>query len=151
MAAKELTVGEAARRSGVAVSTLHFYEAQGLIHSQRTRSGHRRYTRDVLRRIAVIRVAQSSGLTLQDIADALAALPEKRTPNAKDWERLSSGWRDVLNARITQLTLLRDRLTGCIGCGCLSMSDCPLNNPDDQLSTHGDGPRLLLEPNTLDI
>jgi MerR family redox-sensitive transcriptional activator SoxR len=145
MAARELTVGETAKRSGVSVSTLHFYEAQGLIQSQRTGAGHRRFTRDVLRRIAVIRVAQSAGLTLQDIAEAFSGLPDKRTPNAKDWERLASGWRDLLNQRITQLTMLRDRLTGCIGCGCLSMSDCPLNNPDDQLANQGEGPRLLLE------
>ncbi|MBT9368689.1 redox-sensitive transcriptional activator SoxR [Rhizobium sp. CSW-27] len=142
---RELSVGEVARRAGVAVSALHFYEAQGLIRSQRAPSGHRRYGRDVLRRIAVIRVAQAAGLSLKEIEQAFARLPEARTPTAKDWARLSAGWRDLLNERIRQLTRLRDDLTGCIGCGCLSLDQCPLRNAADRLGESGAGARLLAE------
>ncbi|WP_137132011.1 redox-sensitive transcriptional activator SoxR [Rhizobium sp. FY34] len=142
--ASELSVGEVARRSGIAISALHFYETEGLIKSQRTKSGHRRYGRDVLRRIAVIRVAQSAGLSLQEIARAFAALPDGRTPSARDWAKLSAGWRDLLSERILQMTRLRDDLTGCIGCGCLSLDQCPLRNSEDRLSSEGSGARLLL-------
>lgn len=142
---RELSVGEVARRAGVAVSALHFYEAEGLIRSQRTPSGHRRYGRDVLRRIAVIRVAQAAGLSLREIEQAFATLPEARTPTAKDWARLSAGWRDLLTERIRQLTRLRDDLTGCIGCGCLSLDQCPLRNAGDRLGEAGAGARLLVE------
>ncbi|SIP95773.1 MerR family transcriptional regulator, redox-sensitive transcriptional activator SoxR [Rhizobium sp. RU35A] len=142
---RELSVGEVARRAGVAVSALHFYEAEGLIRSQRTPSGHRRYGRDVLRRIAVIRVAQAAGLSLREIEQAFATLPEARTPTAKDWARLSAGWRDLLSERIRQLTRLRDDLTGCIGCGCLSLDQCPLRNAADRLGEDGAGARLLVE------
>ena len=143
--ARELTVGEVARRCGVAVSALHFYESEGLIKSQRTKSGHRRYGRDVLRRIAVIKVAQSAGLSLQEIAKAFSALPDGRTPSVKDWAKLSAGWRDLLSERIAQLTRLRDDLTGCIGCGCLSLDQCPLRNQGDHLAEKGSGAQLLLK------
>ena len=116
---KELTVGEVADRSGVAVSALHFYETRGLIHSHRTGGNQRRYGRDVLRRIAVIRVAQDVGIPLADIAAALAALPDGRTPNREDWRILSQGWAAELDHRIAQLRKLRDGLTDCIGCGCM--------------------------------
>lgn len=140
---KQLTVGEVARRSGVAVSTLHFYEAKGLIRSWRTAGNQRRYAREVLRRVAIIRVAQRTGMELEEIRKALKALPCERTPNAEDWKRLSANWKDELNARIERLTRLRDQLNGCIGCGCLSMEACPLRNPWDQLAKQGPGPRLL--------
>lgn len=140
---EELSVGELAERSGVAVSALHFYEREGLIEGWRNAGNHRRYGRDMLRRVAVIKVAQRAGIPLKEIAAALATLPEGRTPNAADWRRLSAAWKADLDARITQLTRLRDQLAGCIGCGCLSMTDCPLRNPDDRLGLEGPGPRLL--------
>ena len=114
---RTLSVGDVAKRSGIAVSALHFYESEGLIHCWRTTAGHRRYGRDVLRRIAVIRIAQSAGLSLKDIAAALSTLPEGRTPTAGDWAKLSAGWRDMLTNRIEKLTRLRDNLVGCICCG----------------------------------
>lgn len=138
-----LGVGEVARRSGVPVSTLHFYEAQGLLHSRRSDGNHRRYPRAVLRRVAVIRVAQRLGVPLAEIARALAALPEGRTPTARDWARLSRVWKADLDARIEQLVRLRDQLQGCIGCGCLSIKACVLRNPSDALSAQGAGPQLL--------
>jgi len=138
-----LGVGQVAERSGVAISTLHFYEEQGLIESWRNGGNHRRYSRDVLRRIAVIRVAQRAGVPLKQIAEALKTLPQKRTPNAKDWARLSAHWKAELDQRIETLTRLRDELTGCIGCGCLSLKACPLRNPDDRLAEGGSGPLLL--------
>jgi MerR family transcriptional regulator, redox-sensitive transcriptional activator SoxR len=140
---KQLTVGEVARRSGVAVSTLHFYEAKGLIRSWRTNGNQRRYAREVLRRVAIIRVAQRTGMELQEIRRALKALPRERTPNAEDWKALSANWKSELNARIDRLSRLRDQLDGCIGCGCLSMGACPLRNPWDRLAKQGPGPRLL--------
>jgi MerR family redox-sensitive transcriptional activator SoxR len=139
----ELTVGEIARRSGVAVSALHFYEAKGLIHSFRNAGNQRRYPREVLRRVAIIKVAQRLGIPLAGIREALAALPESRTPTAADWKRLSARWKTELNDRIARLTQLRDQLDGCIGCGCLSMKACPLRNPWDELAAQGPGPRLL--------
>jgi MerR family transcriptional regulator, redox-sensitive transcriptional activator SoxR len=139
----ELTVGQVAERSGVAVSTLHFYEAQGLIRSWRNAGNQRRYPREVLRRIAVIRVAQRTGISLASIRDALKALPNGRTPTAEDWQKLSVRWRGELNDRIGRLTRLRDQLDGCIGCGCLSLGVCPLRNPWDRLAEEGPGPRLL--------
>ncbi|MEQ1405144.1 redox-sensitive transcriptional activator SoxR [Neorhizobium sp. Rsf11] len=141
----ELTVGEVAERSGVAVSTLHFYETKGLIKSWRNRGNQRRYPRVVLRRVAVIKVAQRTGIPLADIAAALSVLPHDRPLTAKDWQRLSETWKQQLDARIASLTALRDQLTGCIGCGCLSMQDCPLRNPHDELGEKGAGP-VLLEP-----
>lgn len=142
-AARELTVGEVARRCGVAVSTIHFYESKGLIASQRNRGNQRRYRRDVLRRVAIIKVAQSTGVPLASIRDALASLPEAHKPTARDWARLSARWRADLDARIDKLTRLRDQLGDCIGCGCLSLKSCPLRNPSDRLSQQGSGARLL--------
>ncbi|MBQ5949291.1 redox-sensitive transcriptional activator SoxR [Massilia sp. ST3] len=140
---KLLSVGEVARRSGVAVSALHFYESKGLIHSVRSAGQQRRYGRDVLRRVAVIKVAQRIGISLASISTALASLPEGRTPTAGDWARMSSLWRRELDERILQLTRLRDQLDGCIGCGCLSIEACRLRNPLDELSEQGSGPQLL--------
>ena len=137
-----LTVGEVAQRSGVAVSALHFYEKQGLIASARSAGNQRRYARAVLRRVAVIKVAQRMGVPLSEIADALAALPGNRVPSKKDWNRLSQRWRERLEQRIATLTALRDQLDGCIGCGCLSLSVCPLRNGDDCLATQGAGPHF---------
>ncbi|MFO6419791.1 redox-sensitive transcriptional activator SoxR [Hylemonella sp. W303a] len=141
---RPLSVGEVAQRSGVAVSALHFYEARGLIHSARNEGNQRRYARDVLRRVAVIKVAQRIGISLEDIGAALAALPEGRTPNARDWARLSKGWQQDLDARIAQLQALRDQLDDCIGCGCLSLGACKLRNPLDSLSEEGPGPRRII-------
>lgn len=140
---KQLTVGEVAARSGVAVSTLHFYEAQGLIHSWRNSGNQRRYAREVLRRVAVIKVAQRTGIPLMEIRKALDTLPENRTPTEADWARLSKLWRADLDDRINRLIRLRDQLDGCIGCGCLSLGVCPLRNPSDKLGALGPGPRLL--------
>lgn len=139
----QLTVGQVAQRSGLAISTLHFYEAEGLIHSWRNRGNQRRYARDVLRRVAVIKVAQRTGIPLAEIREALATLPDERTPTAEDWQRLSILWRTSLNERIERLTRLRDQLNGCIGCGCLSLGVCPLRNPWDKLAAQGPGPQLL--------
>lgn len=140
---RHLTVGEVAARSGMAVSALHFYEAKGLIRSVRTAGNQRRYPRAVLRRVAVIKVAQRVGIPLAEVRDALADLPEEQIPSTDDWRRLSTRWRAELEARIERLTRLRDQLDGCVGCGCLSMRDCPLRNPSDVLSQQGAGPRLL--------
>jgi MerR family redox-sensitive transcriptional activator SoxR len=140
---RRLSVGEVAQRSGVAVSALHFYEAKGLIKSVRSAGQQRRYGRDVLRRVAVIKVAQRIGIPLASIGTALASLPEGRTPTAADWAQLSSVWRKELNERIAQLTRLRDQLDSCIGCGCLSIEACRLRNPLDALSCQGSGPQLL--------
>jgi MerR family transcriptional regulator, redox-sensitive transcriptional activator SoxR len=138
-----LTVGQLSGRSGVAVSALHYYEAEGLIRSRRTAGNQRRYSRDTLRRVAFIRAAQRVGLPLARIRQALAELPTERTPNRRDWARLSARWRDELNERIADLQRLRDALTGCIGCGCLSLTTCRLSNPDDVQAGAGPGPRWL--------
>lgn len=140
---RELSVGEVAERSGVAVSTLHFYETKGLIRSQRNRGNQRRYPRSILRRVAVIKVAQRTGIPLSEIADALSVLPHDRPLTAQDWRKLSQTWRSLLDERIARLTKLRNQLDGCIGCGCLSMQECPLRNPWDTLAAEGPGPRLL--------
>ena len=140
---RPLSVGEVAARSGVPVSTLHFYEAKGLIQGWRSKGNQRRYGREVLRRVSVIKVAQRVGIPLSEIGVALATLPAGRTPNAEDWRRLSTAWRADLDARIERLTNLRDHLDDCIGCGCLTVKDCPLRNPLDVLSEEGPGPRLL--------
>lgn len=142
--APELTVGQLAARSGVAVTALHFYEKKGLIRSRRTAGNQRRYPRDTLRRIAVIQVAQRVGIPLRTVADALRALPEGRVPTREDWECLSAAWRNELDTRIDQMLRLRDRLTDCIGCGCLSIDTCALRNRDDRLGETGPGPRRLL-------
>ncbi|AZF20637.1 redox-sensitive transcriptional activator SoxR [Pseudomonas sp. R3-52-08] len=140
---KQLTVGQLAARSGVAVTALHFYETKGLIKSNRNAGNQRRYPRDVLRRVVVIKIAQRLGIPLATIGEALQALPEGRTPTAKDWARLSARWREDLDERINKLVQLRDKLNGCIGCGCLSMDACPLRNQDDQLGERGPGAQLL--------
>jgi MerR family redox-sensitive transcriptional activator SoxR len=140
---KELTVGQLAERSDVAVSALHFYEAKGLIRSRRTTGNQRRYTRDSLRRVAFIRLAQRIGIPLKTIRDALAELPDGRTPNRDDWARLSAAWRGELDDRIEQLQRLRDDLTDCIGCGCLSLDLCPVANPRDRLGDEGPGARRI--------
>jgi MerR family redox-sensitive transcriptional activator SoxR len=139
----ELSVGEVAARSGVAVSAIHYYESRGLIKGWRSLGNQRRYPRGVLRRVAVIKVAQRLGIPLAAIHDAFRALPKERTPTAEDWAKMSTRWRAELNDRITKLTRLRDELSGCIGCGCLSLDSCPLYNPEDKLSKQGPGPRLL--------
>jgi MerR family transcriptional regulator, redox-sensitive transcriptional activator SoxR len=139
----ELTVGEVALRSGVAVSALHFYEAKGLIRSQRTAGNQRRYEREVLRRVAVIRTAQRVGISLEQIAAALESLPQRQAPTRADWSRLSRLWRDDLNQRIAQLQRLRDTLDDCIGCGCLSLQRCALRNPGDTLARTGPGAHRL--------
>ncbi|WP_277051271.1 redox-sensitive transcriptional activator SoxR [Ruania albidiflava] len=141
----ELTVGEVAARSGVSVSALHFYERSGLIAARRTSGNQRRYRRDVLRRVALIRVAQRVGIPLADIRSALAGLPDGRTPTRRDWQQLSERWRAELDERIHRLQQLRDSFTDCIGCGCLSIDRCALANPRDALAAHGPGPRRLLE------
>ena len=140
---REITVGEVAKRSGVAVSTLHFYESKGLIQSWRTSGNQRRYAREVLRRVALIKVAQRTGISLAAIRKALKSLPRERTPNSDDWKKLSSAWRSELTDRIARLTRLRDQLDGCIGCGCLSLGICPLRNPHDVLGKQGPGARIL--------
>jgi len=139
----ELTIGQLAARSGVTVSALHFYEAEGLIRSWRTTGNQRRYPREVLRRVAFIRASQGVGIPLRRIREALDRLPDGRTPSRRDWERLSAAWRDDLDDRITRLQHLRDRLTGCIGCGCLSLGVCKLINRDDRLGAQGPGARNL--------
>ena len=139
----ELSVGDVARRSGLAVSALHFYEAEGLIRSHRTQGNQRRYAREVLRRVAIIKVAQRTGIPLKTIREAFQTLPAERTPTAEDWSRLSAAWKLELERRIDRLTRLRDHLTDCIGCGCLSVKSCPLHNPWDELGQQGPGPRLL--------
>jgi MerR family transcriptional regulator, redox-sensitive transcriptional activator SoxR len=140
---RELAVGQVAARSGVAISTIHFYESKGLIRSGRNKSNHRRYARAVLRRVALIKVAQRTGISLASIREALKALPNRRPATAEDWQRLSAHWRNDLEDRIERLTRLRDQLDGCIGCGCLSLVVCPLRNPQDRLGKKGTGPRLL--------
>ena len=136
-----LTIGEISRRSGVASSALRFYEDRGLIRSERAGSGHRRYPRSVLRRIAFIVFAQRIGMTLDEIRSELAKLPEQRVPEGSDWARLSAGWTRRIDEQITLLQRLRSTLTECIGCGCLSLGRCQLANPGDRASRHGPGPR----------
>jgi MerR family redox-sensitive transcriptional activator SoxR len=146
----ELTVGEMAARSGIAVSAIHFYESKGLISGWRSEGNQRRYPREMLRRVAVIKAAQRVGVPLTTIREALKSLPDGRTPTAKDWKQLSAAWRHTLNERIQKLIRLRDRLSDCIGCGCLSLKVCPLRNPGDELAQEGSGPRLL-DPAKKDI
>ncbi len=141
---REMTVGEVASRSGLAVSALHFYERKGLIRSHRTSGNQRRYDRDVLRRLAIIRVAQELGIPLAEIADTFQALPVGQPLSREHWADMSQRWHTRLDRRIGLLTRLRDRLEGCIGCGCLSMEHCPIQNGNDHLATTGNGPRLLL-------
>ncbi|HEX7083513.1 MAG TPA: redox-sensitive transcriptional activator SoxR [Gaiellaceae bacterium] len=139
----ELTIGEVARRSGIATSALRFYEAEGLIAARRTDGNQRRYHRSVLRRIALLQAGRAAGIPLAAIGDALATLPADRTPTRRDWARLSRVWRLDLDRRIATLQAIRDRLDGCIGCGCLSLDRCGLLNPDDEAAALGPGPRYL--------
>jgi MerR family redox-sensitive transcriptional activator SoxR len=141
----ELSIGAVSERTGVAASALRYYEDEGLIHATRSPGGQRRYHRDTIRRVSFVRVAQQVGLTLDEIHDALASLPEKRTPTHKDWARLSTSWRPRLDAQIAMLERLRDHLDGCIGCGCLSLGVCKLANPDDEVGARGPGPRFVLD------
>lgn len=144
MAHSLLPIGALAKRSGVKASTLRFYESLGLIKSTRSQAGRRMFSRDVLRRVAFIRVAQSVGLTLDEIRAALVGLPNQRTPTKSDWERLSGAWRPILDQRIDLMIRLRERLFSCIGCGCLSLTACALFNPNDAAHVRGNGPRYLL-------
>src|SRR3954453_12008205 len=140
-----LTIGQLSERSGVATSAIRFYESRGLISSERTTGNQRRYAQSTLRRVAFIRTAQRIGLSLEEIGAALATLPDRRTPTKADWHRLSNDWRPRLDEQIRRIELLRDRLDGCIGCGCLSLKSCALTNPHDDLSELGPG-AVLLDP-----
>lgn len=143
--AAHLTIGQLSERSGVATSALRYYESRGLIASERTTGNQRRYRQAMLRRVAFIRSAQRVGLTLDEVEEALATLPEGRTPTKADWARLSRGWRPRIEEQIERLERLRDKLDGCIGCGCLSLRTCALNNPDDEVAPRGPG-AVFLEP-----
>ncbi|MBV1886207.1 MAG: redox-sensitive transcriptional activator SoxR [Parvibaculaceae bacterium] len=138
-----LTVGYVAKRTGVNVSALHFYERKGLIRSWRTQGNQRLYRRDVLRRISVIKAAQKIGVSLESIKQTFSSMPNDRTPNKDDWAELSTSWRAQLDQKIAHMERLRDKLGGCIGCGCLSLSNCPIYNPDDVLAAEGPGPVIL--------
>lgn len=140
---EQLTIGQVATRTGVATSALRFYEDQGLISSARTEGNQRRYSRDVIRIVSVVRAAQELGISLNEVGNALASLPEGRTPTSADWAKLSSGWRDSLDQRISDLYALRDDLDQCIGCGCLSLDSCGILNPADRAAQSGTGPRYL--------
>ncbi|MEL6187084.1 MAG: redox-sensitive transcriptional activator SoxR [Myxococcota bacterium] len=142
----ELTIGQVARRAGVAPSALRFYEDRGLIRPLRTAGNQRRYPRSALRIISVIKAAQAVGLTLEEVETALSTLPDRRTPTKADWGRLSRAWRKQLDERIQRLERLRDDLDGCIGCGCLSLRSCALFNPEDADALQGPGARRLLQP-----
>jgi len=142
---EQMPIGAVSERTGVATSALRFYEAEGLIHATRSDGGQRRYARETLRRVAFIRIAQQVGLSLEEIRTALASLPDNRTPTKADWEHLSVAWRPRIDAQIKVLERMRDRLTGCIGCGCLSLKACHLLNPDDCSASRGPGPRLVLD------
>ena len=138
-----ITIGELSRRSGVATSALRFYESKGLIFSERTTGNQRRFKRSQLRRVAFVRSAQRVGLSIEEIHEALSTLPDRRTPTKADWARLSARWRAVLDARIAALQALRDKLDGCIGCGCLSLRACALFNPEDTCAQQGSGAQRL--------
>jgi MerR family redox-sensitive transcriptional activator SoxR len=140
-----LPIGRLAERTGLSVSAIRFYEARGLVSALRNQGGHRRFLRSDIRRLSFIRIAQQLGFTIEEIGAQLAQLPQGRTPTQADWARMSRGFRRVLDARIEGLVRMRDRLDGCIGCGCLSLRKCALHNPDDRLRHRGAGPRLLLD------
>lgn len=144
LAAPWIPIGELARRSGVAASALRFYEAQGLLQSRRGGSDRRQFSRNDLRRVAFIRAAQTVGLSLDAIREALANLPDNRTPTPDDWKRISNAWRPLLDQRIAEMTRLRDQLDACIGCGCLSFTKCALYNPADVAASKGAGARYWL-------
>jgi MerR family redox-sensitive transcriptional activator SoxR len=139
-----ITITELSQRSGVQPSALRFYESIGLIRSERTGGNHRRYPRAILRVVSVIRAAQGLGLSLQEIGEALKSLPEGRTPTPEDWERMATAWGTALDERIAQMRKLRDDLSGCIGCGCLSLERCALLNQEDHVGRRGAGPRYLM-------
>lgn len=141
----ELTIGAVSERTGVAASALRFYETQGLIAAARSAGGQRRYARGTIRRVSFIRVAQQVGLSLDEVRSALDSLPDGRTPDQEDWQRLSDSWRPRIDAQIAVLKRLRDRLGSCIGCGCLSLGVCQLRNPGDQAAQRGPGPRYVLD------
>ena len=143
MAESTWSVGRVAERCGVKVSTLHFYEEKGLIKSTRNAGNQRRYRADVVRRVSIIKAAQKMGISLASIGEAFSSLPDQRTPTQRDWQKLSSRWRAELNSRIVYLERLRDSMTNCIGCGCLSMKSCPIYNTDDKLADKGPGPVIL--------
>lgn len=142
--ANHVTIGELARRAGVATSALRYYEQLGLISSERTAGGQRRYPRATLRRVAFIRAAQTVGLSLEEVRAALALLPDERTPSKTDWNKVSATWIRRIDERIAELERLRQTLNGCVGCGCLSLRTCRLSNPGDTAATRGTGPRWLL-------
>jgi MerR family redox-sensitive transcriptional activator SoxR len=146
-----IAIGEMSERSGVAPSALRFYESIGLVCSERSPGGHRMFRRSMLRRVAFIRIAQRLGLSLEEIGEALSTLPADRTPTRAQWAKLSRSWRQNLDDRIASLESLRDDLTGCIGCGCLSLQRCRLYNPDDAASGLGTGPRYLLGDEPEDV
>lgn len=139
-----LPIGQLAERTGLSVSAIRFYEARGLVSALRNRGGQRRFLRSDIRRLSFIRIAQQLGLTIEEIQAQLAALPQGRTPTQADWTRISREFRTTLDARIAMLERMRDRLDGCIGCGCLSLRKCALYNPEDRLHRRGPGPRLVL-------
>jgi MerR family transcriptional regulator, redox-sensitive transcriptional activator SoxR len=141
-----LTIGDVAARCGVATSALRFYEAEGLIHSERTDAGHRRYPRAVIRRVAFVVFAQKIGLSLEEIRGELARLPRNRVPERADWATLSGAWTKRIRARIAELERLEAGLTECIGCGCLSLDRCKLANPGDRVASRGPGPRFWINP-----
>lgn len=146
-----MTIGAIAERTGLAVSAVRFYADEGLIASERASSGHRRFSRSVIRRISFIRICQKLGYSLEEITAQLATLPDGRTPNERDWERLASGFSIDIDQRIAELAKLRDTLSGCIGCGCLSLKHCTIWNPDDGAAALGDGPRYLLGNSSSDV
>ncbi|PWE18091.1 redox-sensitive transcriptional activator SoxR [Marinicauda salina] len=139
-----LAIGELARRTGLSVSAIRFYESQGLVSAMRNRGGQRRFPRSDIRRLSFILIAQQLGLTIAEIRDVLSDLPEARTPDRADWAKISAAIRTRIEARIAELTRMRDHLDGCIGCGCLSLDVCALYNPEDRVARKGPGPRILL-------
>ena len=141
---QRVSIGQVAQRTGISVSAIRFYEEAGLVHPVRNNGGQRRFLRSDIRRISFIAIAQQLGFSLGEIREQLSALPERRTPTQRDWTRISTSYRDILNERITTLQLLRDRLDGCIGCGCLSLEKCALYNPEDRAQRHGPGPRYVM-------
>jgi MerR family transcriptional regulator, redox-sensitive transcriptional activator SoxR len=143
---QHLTIGQLSERTGVATSALRYYEQLGLVHAARSSGGQRRYPRDTIRRVSFIRVAQQVGLRLDEIGEALASLPENRTPTQRDWARLSRSWRPRLDSQIAMIERLRDRLDQCIGCGCLALGVCRIMNPGDALAMRGPGPHYVLDP-----
>lgn len=139
-----LTIGELARRTGLSVSAIRFYETKGLVASIRSAGGQRRFLRSDIRRLSFVLIAQQLGFSIQEIKEALSTLPANRAPTQKDWERISRGFRGELDQRISRMTRLRDYLDGCIGCGCLSLKKCALYNPGDRMKKFGPGPRIVL-------